>query len=158
MGGEDKNHHGAAPFGFFLIRVRMLSPKSQMTEDPFYELQVIDEDDNLHLILSPLLLGKHQAELMFALRVGAAHPGESFVQVTTPQVFLDHFIHHRPKEPILLFTMLIIPILEISIVMVQYLPQGGIGRLSWVMNWGYDSHKSPFAEGDGKLVPQAWAD
>jgi hypothetical protein len=54
--------------------------------------------------------------------------------------------------------MLIIPIFEISIVMVQYLPQGGIGRLSWVINWGYGSHTSPFAEADGKLVLQVWAD
>jgi len=37
-------------FGFFLMRVWVLSPQSQMTEDPFYELRVIDEADNLHFI------------------------------------------------------------------------------------------------------------
>jgi hypothetical protein len=41
-------------------------------------------------------------------------PGESFVQVSTIQVFLDHFIHHRPKEPVLLLAMLIIAGLEIN--------------------------------------------
>jgi len=42
------------------------------------------------------------------IRVGAAHPGESFVQVTASQVFLDHFVHNRPEEPVLLLPMLII--------------------------------------------------
>jgi hypothetical protein len=28
-------------FGFFLMRVGVLSPQSQMTEDPFYDLRVI---------------------------------------------------------------------------------------------------------------------
>jgi hypothetical protein len=37
-------------FGFFLIRVRMLSPQSQMTEDPFYEPRVIDEADDFDLM------------------------------------------------------------------------------------------------------------
>jgi len=45
---------------------------------------------------------------MPALGVGAGHPGKAFVQVSTSQVFLDHLVHLRPKEPILLLTMLII--------------------------------------------------
>jgi len=59
---------------------------------------------------------------MFAFGVGAAHPGESLVQVSTSQVFLDHLIHHRPAEPLLLLTMLAVAGLEIFMVMVQYLP------------------------------------
>jgi hypothetical protein len=30
------------------------------------------------------------------------HPGKVFVQVSTSEIFLDHFIHHRPKEAVLL--------------------------------------------------------
>jgi hypothetical protein len=60
---------------------------------------------------------------MLALRVGAAHLGESFVQVATSQVFLYHLVHNRTKEAILLFAMLIIPVLEIRTAVVRYLPQ-----------------------------------
>lgn len=49
----------------------------------------------------PALAGKGQKKLMLAGGVGAAHPGESFVQVTASQVFLDHFVHNRPEEPLL---------------------------------------------------------
>jgi hypothetical protein len=72
---------------------------------------------------------------MFAVGVGAAHPGESFVQVSAPQVFLHHFIHHRQKEPVLFLAMLVIAGLEIRILVVQYLPQGGIGGLPGVIDW-----------------------
>jgi len=43
---------------------------------------------------------------------------------------LDHLNHHRPKEFILFLTMLIIAALEIFMVVVQYLAQGRIGRVS----------------------------
>ncbi len=95
---------------------------------------------------------------MFALRVGAAHPGESFVQITASQVFLDHFVHNRPEEPVLLLAMLVIAGLEIRIVVVQYLPQGGICWLSWVIDWREGSHISLFAEAAEKLVLRARAD
>jgi hypothetical protein len=61
-------------------------------------------------------------KFIFAFRVGAAHPGESLVQVSASEVFLDHFIHHRPKEPVLLLAIAIIAGLKIRIVVVQYLP------------------------------------
>jgi hypothetical protein len=48
----------------------------------------------------------------------------------TEWLFLDHFIDHRPKEPILFLTMPITAALEIFIVVVHYLAQGRIGRLS----------------------------
>ena len=67
---------------------------------------------------------------MPAIGVGAAHPGESLVQVSASQVFLDHLIHHRPEEPVLLLTMLTIAGSERFIVVVQDLRQGGIGGLS----------------------------
>jgi hypothetical protein len=51
-------------------------------------------------------------KLMLARGVGAAYPGESFVQVTASQVFLDHFVHNRPEEPILLLAMLLMPDLK----------------------------------------------
>ena len=96
---------------------------------------------------------------MAALGVCAAHLGKCFVQVSTSQVFLDHFVHNRPEEPVLLLlTMLVIAGLEIRIVVVKYLPQGGICWLSWVIDWRDGSHKSPFAEAAGKLVLRAWAD
>jgi hypothetical protein len=43
-----------------------------------------------------------------AVGVGAAHPGEALVQVATSEVVLDDFIHHRPKEPVLLLAIAII--------------------------------------------------
>jgi hypothetical protein len=70
----------------------------------------------------PALAGGRDEELMFALRVGASRPGESLVQVTASQVFLDHFVHNRPEEPVLLLAMLIIAGLEIRIAVVRYLP------------------------------------
>jgi len=106
----------------------------------------------------PALAGKGQKKLMLAGGVGAAHPGESFVQVTASQVFLEHFVHNRPEEPVVLLAMLVIAGLKIRIVVVQYPPQGGIGGLSWVIDWREGSHKSPFAEAVGKLVVRAWAD
>jgi len=66
--------------------------------------------------------GKSQEIGMPAFRVGASHPGKSLVQVTASQVFLDHLIHHRPKETILLLTVLIIMGLEVFVVIVQYFP------------------------------------
>lgn len=89
---------------------------------------------------------------MFASGVGAAHPGESLNQVSTSQVFLHHLIHHRPEEPVLLLTMLVIGGLEVFIVVVQYLPQGRIGGLSGMIDWRDGSHKRSFAEHVGKLV------
>ena len=59
---------------------------------------------------------------MFALGVGAAHPGKSLNQVSTSQVLLDHLLHHRPKEPVLFLAMFVIAGLEVFIVVVQYLP------------------------------------
>jgi hypothetical protein len=56
---------------------------------------------------------------MLAGGVGAAHPGEPFVQVSASQVFLDHFVHNRPEGPVLLLAMLIIAGLKITIVLVQ---------------------------------------
>jgi hypothetical protein len=75
------------------------------------------------------------------------------MQVSGSQVFLDHFVHNRPEEPALLLAMLVIAGLEIRIVVVQYLPQGGICWLSRVIDWREGSHKSPFAEATGKVVP-----
>jgi hypothetical protein len=49
------------------------------------------------------------------------------VQVAASQVFLDHLIHHRPKEPVLLLAILVMARVEIFIVVVEYLPQGRIG-------------------------------
>jgi len=43
----------------------------------------------------PALAGKGDEEFMPAIGVGAAHPGESFVQISASQVFLDHFVHHQ---------------------------------------------------------------
>jgi len=65
---------------------------------------------------------ERQKELVFATGVGAAHPGKSLVQVSASQVFLDDLIDHRPEEPVLLLTMLVIADLEIFVVVVQYLP------------------------------------
>jgi hypothetical protein len=59
---------------------------------------------------------------MPAIEVGAADPGESLVQVSASRVFLDAFIHHRPKEPVLLLAILIIAGLERFLVVVQDLP------------------------------------
>jgi len=56
------------------------------------------------------------------------------VQVSTSQVFLDHLIHNRPEEPVLLLAILVIAGLEISIVVMQYLPQRRIGGLSGVID------------------------
>jgi hypothetical protein len=67
---------------------------------------------------------------MFAVGAGSAHPGEPLMQVSTSQVFLNHLIDHRSKEAALFLTMFIIPIPEIQIVVVEYLPQGRIGELS----------------------------
>jgi hypothetical protein len=83
----------------------------------------------------PALAGKGDEEFMPAIRVGAAHPGKSLVQIATSQVFLDHFVHNRPEEPLLLLAMLVIAGLKIRIVVVQYLPQGRICWLSWVIDW-----------------------
>lgn len=71
-----------------------------------------------------------------ALRTG-------FMQVSASQVFLDHLVQHRPEEPVLFLTMLVIAGLEIFVVIVQYLPQGGIGGLSWVVNWHTGRHEKP---------------
>jgi len=46
------------------------------------------------------------------------------------QAFFDHLNHHRPKEFILFLTILIIAALEIFMLVVQYLAQRGIGRVS----------------------------
>jgi hypothetical protein len=70
----------------------------------------------------PPLARKGHEKFMFAVGVGASHPGESLVQVSASQVFIDDFIHHRPKEPVLLLAILIIAGLKIRIVVVQYLP------------------------------------
>jgi hypothetical protein len=78
----------------------------------------------------PALAGKGDEEFMPAIGVGAARPGESLVQIAASQVFLDHFIHNRPKEPLLLLAILFIAGLEGGIVLVQNLPQVGIGGLS----------------------------
>jgi len=43
----------------------------------------------------PALAGKRNEEFMPAIGVRAAHPGESFVQISASQVFLDHFVHHK---------------------------------------------------------------
>jgi hypothetical protein len=39
------------------------------------------------------------------LRIGAAHPGKAFMQVSTLEIFLNVFIHHWAKEPIMSLTM-----------------------------------------------------
>jgi len=44
---------------------------------------------------------------MPAIGVCEADPGETFVQITASQVFLDHFVDNRLKEPVLLLAMLI---------------------------------------------------
>jgi hypothetical protein len=74
------------------------------------------------------------------------------VQVSTSQVFLDHFIHHRPKEPILFLAMLIIAGLEIFMVVARYLPQGRIGGLSGVVGRRMGRHKKSFAQHPGALL------
>jgi hypothetical protein len=66
----------------------------------------------------PPLAGEGHEKFMFAVGVGASHPGESLVQVAASQVFLDHFAHNRPEEPVLLLAMLVIAGLEIRIVVV----------------------------------------
>jgi hypothetical protein len=71
------------------------------------------------------------------------------VQVSASQVFLDHLIHHRPKEPVLFLTMLVIANLEVFVVLVQYLPQGGIGGLSWVVNWHIGRHEKALVREGG---------
>ena len=78
----------------------------------------------------PPLAGERKEVLMPAIGVGTTDSGKTPVQVSASQVFLDHFIHHRPKEPVLFLTMLIIACLERFIVVVQDLPQGRIGGLS----------------------------
>jgi hypothetical protein len=60
----------------------------------------------------PALAGKGRKKLMLAVGVGAAHPGESFVQATTSQVFLDHLIYNRPEKPVLLLAILVKPDLK----------------------------------------------
>ena len=90
---------------------------------------------------------------MFAFGVGAANPGEALVQVSTSRVFLDHLIHHRPEEPVLFLTMLVIANLEIFVVVVQYLPQRGIGRLSWVVNWHVNRYDKPLIRDGGAHFP-----
>ena len=87
--------------------------------------------------------------------VGTAHPSKSFVQVSTSQVFLDHLIHHRLKEPILFLAMLIIAGLEIFIVVVEYLPQGRIGGLSGVVDRRMGRLKKSFAQHPGSLLHNA---
>ena len=72
---------------------------------------------------------------MLPRRIWAAHPGKGFMKVSTSQVFLDHFVHHRPKEPILFLTILIIAGLEVFIMIAEYFPQGRIGGLPGVINW-----------------------
>jgi len=52
---------------------------------------------------------------MFAPGVGAAHPGKSFVQVSTSQVFFAHILHHRPKEPVLFLALPVRAGLEVFI-------------------------------------------
>jgi hypothetical protein len=54
----------------------------------------------------PPLARKGHEKFMLAVGVGAAHPGESLVQIAASQVFLDDFIHHRPKEAVLLLAIL----------------------------------------------------
>jgi hypothetical protein len=58
------------------------------------------------------------------LRVAATCPGESLVQVSASHTYsFDDFIHHRPREPVLLLTMPIIAGFELLIVVAHYLPQ-----------------------------------
>jgi hypothetical protein len=73
------------------------------------------------------------------------------VQDSASQEFLDHLIHHRPKEPLLLLAILTIARFEIFIMLVEYLPHGRISRLSGVIDWREDSHKRSFAEHADKL-------
>lgn len=56
---------------------------------------------------------------MPAIGVGTTDSGKTLVQVSASQVFLDDFIHHRPKEPVLFLSMLIIVGLECFMVVVQ---------------------------------------
>jgi hypothetical protein len=77
------------------------------------------------------------------------------VQVSASQVFLDHLIHHRPKEPVLLLAMLAIARVEIFIVVVEYLPQGRIGGLSGVVDRRMGRHKKSFAQHPGSLLHNA---
>lgn len=60
------------------------------------------------------LARERQKILILPMGVCAALCGESFVQVTASQVFLDHLIHNRPEEPVLSHAMLIITEFEIS--------------------------------------------
>jgi hypothetical protein len=71
------------------------------------------------------------------------------MQVSASQVFLDDLIHHRPKEPVVLLAILAI---EIFIVVVQYLPQGRIGRLSGVVDRRMGKHKQSYAQHPGALL------
>jgi hypothetical protein len=52
------------------------------------------------------------------LMVGAANPGKAFMKVSTLEIFLHHFVHHRAKMAALPLTMFIIAGLEIRIVVV----------------------------------------
>ena len=58
------------------------------------------------------------------LMVGAANPGKAFMKVSTLEIFLHRFVHHRAKKAALPLTMFMIAGLEIRIVVVQDLPQG----------------------------------
>ena len=68
--------------------------------------------------------------LMPPLMLGAAHPGKSFIKVSTLERLLRQFDHNRAKEPVFLLALLIIVSLEILIVVVEDLPQGKIGGRS----------------------------
>jgi len=66
---------------------------------------------------------------------------------------------HRLEQPILLLAMLVIAGLEIFIMIVQYLPQKGIGGLSWVVNWHIGRHEKPLVrEGRAHSPPAPMPD
>ncbi len=105
------------------------------------------------LFQPPALAGKGDEEFMPAIGVGAAHPGESLVQIAASQVFLAHFVHNRPKEAVLLLAILIIAGLEGGIVLVQDLPQGGIGGLPGVIDGREGRHwRSIARHSDSRLT------
>jgi hypothetical protein len=97
---------------------------------------------------------QHRAEEYLQALVGAVAKlcQELF---SASQVFLDDFIHHRPKEPVLLLRMLVIAGIERFIVVVQDLPQGGIGGPSWMVDRCMGRHWKSITRLDSLIIPPA---
>ena len=64
----------------------------------------------------------------------ASDPGETVFQVSTSHIGVNHFADHGSKIPILFLELFAIVPLEVLIVSIQNIPQGGLLRFSWVIN------------------------